>query len=133
MPTTETGSSTDPPGQRIQRRGHIALPAMIAVNAALFWMIVGLGGTAASAGISHVVPVHHTQVGATTTTTSGSPRVIVHGHKEGPLAVAFSVTGVVVLVVFIVGLSSLSVRRRTRDRPATGPREPPDHRRGLFG
>jgi hypothetical protein len=117
----------------MQRRHHIARPAMIAICAAFFWVMLGLGGAAASAGISHVAIVHHTLIGATTTTTSGPQRVVVHGHKEGPLAVAFSIVGVVVVAVFIVGLSSLSIRRRTRDRPGKGRRETPDHRRGLFG
>ncbi len=36
------------------------------------------------------------------------------------MAVAASVIGIVIVVVCIVGLGSLSVRRRTRDRP------PPD-------
>lgn len=131
MPTTDVGSSTD--SSRRTRDWHIAKPAMIAVCAALFWVMLGLGGTAASAGVSYVVPVQYTQVGTTTTTTPGSQRVVVHGHKEGPLAVAFSVLGVAVVAVFIVGLSSLSIRRRTRDRPGTRREDTPDHRRGLFG
>ncbi len=133
MLRTETGPSSDSLRQKMQRRSRLALPAMIAVNVVLFWVIVGLGATAASAGISHVVTVHHTRIYATTTTTSGPEKVAVHGHKEGPLAVAFSIMGVIVVAVFIVGLSSLSVRRRTRDRPATEQRETPDHRGGLFG
>jgi hypothetical protein len=117
------------PRQGMQRRGRIVIPAITAISAALFWLIVGLGGTAVSADISHVVTIHHTQMGEPTTTTSGPQRAAVHGHKEGPLAVAFSIIGVIVVAVFIVGLSSLSVRRRTRDRPATGRGSTPDDRR----
>jgi hypothetical protein len=56
-------------------------------------------------------------------------------HKEGPVAVAASVIGIIVVVVCIVGLGSLSVRRRTRDRPP--PREggqggPPGRGPGPF-
>jgi hypothetical protein len=45
-------------------------------------------------------------------TTAGTAAV---DHKEGPVAVVASVIGVIAVVVFIVGLGSLSVRRRTRD------------------
>jgi hypothetical protein len=132
MPPTETGSWSDPSRQGTQRRGgHRAIPVMIALNTVLFWVIIGLSGTAPSAALSHVGTVHHTQIAATTTTEP--KRFAVHGHKEGPLAVAFSVLGVVVVAVFIVGLSSVSVRRRTRDRPAPKGRETPDHRLGPFG
>jgi hypothetical protein len=51
------------------------------------------------------------------------------------VAVVASVIGIVVIVAFIVGLGSISVRRRTRDRPsAGGPAQggPPGRERGLF-
>jgi hypothetical protein len=53
------------------------------------------------------------------------------GHKEGPVAVIVSVIGVIAVVVFVVGLGSLSVRRRTRDAPPTRG-GPPGSGRGLF-
>lgn len=40
-------------------------------------------------------------------------------HKEGPVAKVASVVGIILVLVCIVGLGSLSVRRRTRDRPPT--------------
>ena len=56
-------------------------------------------------------------------------------HKEGPVAVAASVIGIVIVVVCIVGLGSLSVRRRTRDRPPPhegGQGGPPGRQPGPF-
>jgi hypothetical protein len=57
-------------------------------------------------------------------------------HKEGPLAVAVSVIGIIVIIGCVVGLGSLSVRRRTRGAPPGtfwNPRGPSDRGRGLFG
>ena len=60
-----------------------------------------------------------------------------HGHnrKEGKLAVALSVLGIIVVVSLIVFLGSLSVRRRMNDVARETDREvrgPPEGKRGLF-
>jgi hypothetical protein len=99
----------------------------------LVWIVIGLGGLPASAAMHQTMADHGQRTIASSGVTSGHANDVVHGHKEGPLAVALSVIGVIVIVVFIVGLGSLSVRRRTRERPPGGPRDPPDRRRGLFG
>jgi hypothetical protein len=59
-----------------------------------------------------------------------------HGHKQGSVAVAFSVFGLVAIVVAIVITATGSIQRRRRDAPPNpgfGDRKPPDKRRGLFG
>ena len=80
------------------------------------WAIVGLEGTRRVPPHSHAMAGHQRQVGASSGLTTGQKGVAVHGRKEGPLAVAFSVLGVIVVVVIIVGLGALSPRRRSRGR-----------------
>ena len=93
-------------------------------------LVIGLFGIPASATTQQASADHGQRIVASSGVTGGHANDVVHGHKEGPLAVAFSVIGVIVIVVFIVGLGSLSVRRRTRDRP---PREPRGPREPLIG
>jgi hypothetical protein len=96
-------------------------------------MIVGLGGIPAHAATRHLTADHGHPTNTSSVVTTTHATDVVHGHKEGPFAVAISVIGVIVVVVLIVTLGSISVRRRTRDGPPGGRREPPDRRRGLFG
>jgi hypothetical protein len=131
-----TWSSRDSSGVRQMARArphHFTVGATMVLCASILWILVGLGGVPA-----HGATWHATAGGGQHTTASpgvptGHASDVVHGHKEGPLAVAFSVIGVIVVVVLIVALGSISVRRRTRDGLPPGRREPPDRRRGLFG
>jgi hypothetical protein len=54
---------------------------------------------------------------ASTTVTTVTTKAVQHGHKQGGVAVALSVIGLVAIIVLIVLLGSLSARRRTRDAP----------------
>jgi uncharacterized membrane protein YhaH (DUF805 family) len=110
-----------------------AASALIVCSASLLWMIVSVGVTPASAAAA---TGHGPRTTTTQTTTPFSRNTAIRGHKEGPLAIALSIIGVIVVVALIVGLGSISVRRRTRDNPTPGwwrDRAPPDHRKGLFG
>jgi hypothetical protein len=112
---------------------RLAASALIASSASLLWMFLAVGVTPASAAST---AGHELRTTTTQTTTPFGHNTPVRGHKEGPLAIAFSIIGVVIVVALIVGLGSISVRRRTRDNPTAGRRRdrgPPDHRRGLFG
>jgi ferric-dicitrate binding protein FerR (iron transport regulator) len=115
-------------------RRRSVLAAVTALCAALLWLMAlptapAQGATPVMVG-SH--PPHAGAPAAAPTSESGPGR----DHKEGPGAVVASVAGVIVVVVFIVGLRSLSVRRRTRNGPPPpsasqgGPR---GRGRGLFG
>lgn len=104
------------------------------------WLLSAPGaGPAAAAGATLAASVLHA-VGrlhaASTTVTTVTTKIVQHGHKQGGVAVAFSVIGLVAIIVLIVLLGSLSARRRTRDAPpgqrlrGRGPRQ---DGRGLFG
>jgi len=116
-----------------KRSRHFALRATVALCASFLWILVGLGEVPAHAATGHAAADHGQRTSTSPGVPTGHANDVVHGHKEGPLAVAFSVLGVIVVVVLIVTLGSISVRRRTRDGPPRRRREPPDRRRGLFG
>jgi hypothetical protein len=114
-----------------RRRAVIA--SLTALFAALLWLMAV--PTTPAQGAMHQTlaadPSHASASGAAPAHDSGHGR----DHKEGTVAVVVSVIGVIAVVVFIVGLGSLSVRRRTRDRPPPrGPDRggPPGSGRGLF-
>jgi hypothetical protein len=132
MATTNRHSSGDMQVAR-ERPRHMTLRATVAVCASFLWILVGLGEVPAHAATRHAMADHGQRTGASPEVPPGHANNVVRGHKEGPLAVAFSIIGIIVIIVVIVALGSISVRRRTRDGPPTGRREPPDHRRGLFG
>ena len=111
----------------------MALQVMVALCASMLWMVVGYGGVPVHAATRHVVADHGQRTTASSGAGSGQTHTGGHGHKEGPLAVALSVIGIIVVVVTIVALGSLSVRRRTRDGPPSGPRDPRDRPPGFFG
>jgi len=114
-----------------ERLHHFTLGATVALCASFLWILVGL--VPAHGATWHAKADYGQQTSASPGVPTGHANAVVHGHKEGPLAVAFSVIGVIVVVVLIVALGSISVRRRTRDGPRPGRREPPDRRGGLFG
>jgi hypothetical protein len=81
---------------------------------ALSWVIAAIEGGPSGAAMPNATAGHHTQAHTPADLTTGQKGVQVHGHKEGLLAVSLSVLGVVIVVAFIVGLGSLSARRRSR-------------------
>jgi hypothetical protein len=99
----------------------------------MVWAIVGLERMPAGAAPLHAVAGHQREASASPGLTTGQKGVAVHGRKEGPLAVAFSVLGVIIVVVFIVGLGALSTRRRSRDGPRSARQEWLDRWRRPFG
>ncbi len=111
---------------------HVAVHTMVALCASL-WVIGGIGGMRAGAATPHTTAAHHAQAGASAGLTTGQKGVTVHGRKEGLLAVALSVLGVIVVVVFIVGLASRAVRRRSRDGPSVTDGAWSDRWRRPFG
>jgi len=111
---------------------RVAVTAMVALWP-VTWAIVGLEETPVGAANLHVMASHQKQAGASSGLTTGQKGVAVHGHKEGPLAVAFSVLGVIIVVVIIVGLGALSTRRRSRDGPGNARQEWLDRWRRPFG
>jgi amino acid transporter len=114
-------------------RPRAVIVTITALCAALVWLMA-VPSTSAQGAMQVVVAAHAQGAeasGAAPAHGSGHSR----DHKEGPVAVVASVIGVIAVVVFIVGLGSLSVRRRTRDRPPPrGPDQggPPGSGRGLF-
>jgi heme/copper-type cytochrome/quinol oxidase subunit 2 len=97
------------------------------VAVASLWLAVGWSTPPASGSVDAAVPVHRV--------VAGAAHVHRASHKQGTVAVAVSVVGVVVVIVFLLVFGSISVRRRTRDRPTSrdeAPR-PPRPGRGLFG
>jgi hypothetical protein len=121
--------------ERPQQGGRVRLQAVIVAAVALFasvcWLTV-LPCMPAQGAVAPAATAHGPR------TDSAAPA---HGsghdrpHKEGPVAVVASVVGIILVVVCIVGLGSLSVRRRTRDRPPVGGGAqggPPGRERGLF-
>jgi hypothetical protein len=108
-----------------------AITTAVALVAPLLWLTV-VPCTAAQGAALPTTAVHSTTAGGAAPAHDSG-----HGPRqaEGPVAKAASVLGIIIIVVCIVGLGSLSVRRRTRDRP---PNEnparggPPGRERGLF-
>ena len=103
------------------------------VLVALLMLLVVAGGGAAEGAVRPAGAVHGVRANA----SGAHDQHDGHGHtrKEGKLAVALSVLGIIVVVSLIVLLGSLSVRRRMRygtgatDRDVRGP---PERKRGLF-
>jgi hypothetical protein len=99
----------------------------------MFWLMAGPSSPAQ--GAMHAVVAAHAPRHEASVATPAHHSGNGHDHKEGPVAVVASVIGVIAVVVFIVGLGSLSVRRRTRNGPPSrGPDRggPPGSGRGLF-
>jgi hypothetical protein len=97
------------------------------VTAASLWLAVGWSSPPAGGTVGAIAPVYRVVAGATHAHAAG--------HKQGTVAVVVSVAGVVVVIAFLLLFGSISVRRRTRDRPRSSedaPR-PPRPGRGLFG
>jgi hypothetical protein len=121
--------------ERPQQGGRVRLQAVIVATVALLasvcWLTVGLG-MPAQAAVAPTATAHGTRADvAAPAHGSGHDRQ----HQEGPVAKVASVLGIILVVVCIVGLGSLSVRRRTRDRPPAGGGAhggPPGRERGLF-
>jgi 4-amino-4-deoxy-L-arabinose transferase-like glycosyltransferase len=114
-------------------RPRAVIATLIALLASVFWLTV-MPCTPAQGAMNPTTVAHAPRTDASAPThahDNGHDRQ----HKEGPVAVAASVIGIIVVVVCIVGLGSLSVRRRTRDRPPAGDQAqggPPGRERGLF-
>ena len=132
MPGPEGRRATKPDQGRPAPWLRVGLHATVALSAFL-WAIVGIDGISADATAQRAVAGHQTQAGSAASITTGQKGVVVHDRKEGPLAVAFSVLGVVVVVVFVVGLGSLSARRRSRHGPHVARRGPTDRWRRPSG
>jgi heme/copper-type cytochrome/quinol oxidase subunit 2 len=99
----------------------------VVVAVASLLLAVGWSTPPASGWVVSAVPVHHV--------VSAAAHAHAASHKQGTVAVAVSVVGIVVVIAFLLVFGSMSVRRRTRDRPTSrdgGPR-PPRPGRGLFG
>ena len=116
-------------GDRVSVRAALAMA--VALLAPAFWVTVVLCPPAQGAVLA-TATIHTARVEASAPAHDSGH---VREHKEGPVAVVASVIGIIVVVVCIAGLGSLSVRRRTRDRPpAGGPTQggPPGRERGLI-
>jgi hypothetical protein len=100
----------------MSHRMGLASVATLMIVATTFLWITPASAVIAGTGIAHAAPsvVHRIEAADPSRGHSGTQGA---RHKEGPIAVVASVAGVIVIVVFIVGLGSLSVRRRTRDAP----------------
>jgi hypothetical protein len=119
------------PAGRLRRRALVA--AVAALFAPLIWLMAV--PSIPAQGAVHAVVAAHAPGAEASGGTSTHDKGHGPGHKEGPVAVVASVIGVIAVVVFIVGLGSLSVRRRTRNGPPTrGPGQggPPGSGHGLF-
>jgi hypothetical protein len=106
-------------------------PLSVGLVLALVCLGPGLGVHPASGAVAvqRSVTVPHIRLAAATGghTHSG-------GHKQSTLAVVVSVAGIIVLFALLLGLGSISVRRRSR-RPPTlrdEPRGPPRPGRGRL-
>jgi hypothetical protein len=98
---------------------------------ALLW---ALDGIRVNAAVPHALADTPTHVdGRAGRITAGQKGGTVHGDKEGGLAVALSMLGIIVVVVFIVGVGSLSVRRRSRHSPPAAREGLLDRSGGLSG
>jgi hypothetical protein len=110
------------------RRGFFT--ALVGLTGSLLWLVIGTGGSADAATLH------------TSSTRLVDPPNATHGHlpshtpvhKEGALAVAFSIIGIIAVLVGVVFLGSISARRRMGGKPFTREqRGPPGGRQGLFG
>ena len=127
MPSTERH---DPAGRLPRRAIMVPVAALVA---SLIWLMAV--PSIPAQGAVHVMVAAHAPRAEASGATTAHDRGHSHDHKEGPVAVVASVIGVIAVVVFIVGLGSLSVRRRTRNGPPTrGPGQggPPGSGHGLF-
>jgi ABC-type Na+ efflux pump permease subunit len=116
------------------RERHVLLWRALAVatmglTGSLLWLLVGCANPA-NAAILHSFAAHAQVAGGT---THGHYSSVTHSHKEGAVAVAASVIGIIAVVVGIVLLGSISARRRMGAKPIKGWRGPSDRGRGLFG
>jgi hypothetical protein len=97
--------------------------------ASLLWLTV-LPGTPAQGALLPTIgahaPVADTSI-PVGTNVGGQSRA----HKEGPVAVIASVLGVIAVVALVVGLRSLSQKRRTRNE-SVAKGGPSGQERGLF-
>jgi hypothetical protein len=119
------------PGQHGRRR--CLATVVVGLMMAAPWL-VGTSGASAGAAPRPSTEEHRPPADASRVTHAAHRNG--HAHKAGPVAVIFSVIGVIVVVVLIVFLGSLSARRRMpyRSGPRNrGERGPPEPRRGLFG
>jgi hypothetical protein len=109
------------------------IAGVTALFASLLWLTV-LPSTPAQGALLSATAAHAPGVDASGPAGTGVGGKG-HAHKEGPVAVIASVLGVIAVVVLIVGLRSLSLKRRTRNgSAATDPDRggPPGRERGLF-
>jgi hypothetical protein len=112
---------------RVARRPIVRGLVRGVVAVASLWLAVGWTSPPAGGMVGAAAPVHRVMAGATHAHAAS--------HKQGTVAVVASVVGVVVVIAFLLLFGSISVRRRTRDRPRSrgdAPR-PPRPGRGLFG
>jgi hypothetical protein len=123
--------STERHGSAGRLRRRAVIVTITAFCASLLWLMA-VPSLPAQGAMQVMTHAQDTEVSGAASAHGGGHR---RDHKEGPVAVVASVIGVIAVVVFIVGLGSLSVRRRTRDRPPPrGPDQggPPGSGRGLF-
>jgi hypothetical protein len=127
--STTTMISTERHRKGVLAHWHPVVVLLIAILAPLFWLTV-ISNSQAQGAVPSSAAAHADASAPPAAGNSGHDRP----HKEGPVAVVASVIGIIVVVAFIVGLGSISVRRRTRDRPPTGAAQggPPERERGLF-
>jgi len=109
---------------------------IVGVLIVLLMLLVRTGVVVAAGAMRPALAEHGARANASGATSAHDQRDGQgHKHKEGALAVAISVAGIIVVVSLIVLLGSLSVRRRMRDDTgATGRdvRGPPGRKRGFF-
>jgi hypothetical protein len=120
-------------GSRALSRPRAVMATVVVLLSPVLWLTAGPGAPAQGA-VRPTVAAHPPRADAS---GAAHPHVssTTREHKEGPVAVAASVIGIIVVVVCIVGLGSLSVRRRTRDRPPPrdgGQGGPPGRAPGPF-
>jgi hypothetical protein len=116
-PSSTTTTSTDRPRQSGRVRRRVVVVTAAVLLAPLFWLAALPCAVAQGADVP-TAAAHGSHVAALSAVAHDSAHDPQHG--EGPVAKVASVIGIILVVVCIVGLGSLSVRRRTRDRPPTG-------------
>lgn len=112
------------------RRGVVAI-VMVLFGSLLWTAVVSCTPAQGALPLTATLMAHVDASGAPHTPDRGHGRA----HKEGSLAVVASVLAVIVVVALIVGLGSLSARRRTRNGPplsGQAPWGPPERWRGFF-